>query len=68
MMSLNFIFQMDMTGEIWVETKSPEGKPYYYHARTRETTWTKPEGPNIKIFTQEQVKHNIINIPQNLFH
>ncbi|KAL0269201.1 UNVERIFIED_CONTAM: hypothetical protein PYX00_007012 [Menopon gallinae] len=47
---------MDMTGEIWVETKSPEGKPYYYHARTRETTWTKPEGPNIKIFTQEQVE------------
>ncbi|KAK6639719.1 hypothetical protein RUM43_007994 [Polyplax serrata] len=47
---------MDMSGEIWVETKSPEGKPYYYHARTRETTWTKPEGPNIKVFTQEQVE------------
>lgn len=46
-----------MSGEIWVETKSPEGKPYYYHARTRETTWTKPEGPNIKVFTQEQVRN-----------
>ena len=44
-----------MSGEIWVETKSPEGKPYYYHARTRETTWTKPEGPTVKILTQEQV-------------
>ncbi|EEB14665.1 transcription elongation regulator, putative [Pediculus humanus corporis] len=47
---------IDMSGEIWVETKSPEGKLYYYHARTRETTWTKPEGPNIKVYTQEQVE------------
>lgn len=41
--------------EVWVETKAGDGKSYYYHAKTRETTWTKPEGPNIKIMTQQQV-------------
>jgi hypothetical protein len=46
---------MDLTGEIWVETKASEGKSYFYNARTRETTWTKPEGPAVKIITQEQV-------------
>lgn len=45
---------LDFTGEIWVETKASEGKSYYYNARTRETTWTKPEG-NVKILLQEQV-------------
>ena len=45
----------DMSGEVWVETKSGDGKSYYYHAKTRETTWTLPEGPNVKILTQEQV-------------
>ena len=38
-----------------METKANEGKSYFYNARTRETTWTKPEGPAVKIITQEQV-------------
>lgn len=46
---------LDFSGEIWVETKASEGKSYYYNARTRETTWTKPEG-NVKILLQEQVE------------
>ena len=41
--------------EVWVETKAGDGKSYYYHAKTRETTWTKPEGPNVKVLTQQQV-------------
>ena len=45
----------DLSGEIWVETKAGEGKSYYYNARTRETTWSKPKGDNIKILTQQQV-------------
>lgn len=39
-----------------METKSPDGKPYYYNARTRETTWTKPEGPSVKVILQDQVE------------
>ncbi|CAH0763000.1 unnamed protein product [Bemisia tabaci] len=48
--------ELDFSGEIWVETKSGEGKSYYYNARTRETTWTKPEGGEVKIISQEQVE------------
>lgn len=37
---------------VWIETKTAEGKSYYYHPRTRETSWTKPE--SVVILTQEQ--------------
>ncbi|XP_017073673.1 transcription elongation regulator 1 isoform X2 [Drosophila eugracilis] len=42
--------------EIWVETKAEDGRSYYYHAVTRETTWTRPEGPTVKIMTQTEVE------------
>lgn len=44
----------DMSGEVWVEAKAADGKSYFYHSRTRETTWTKPEG-SLKVIPQEQV-------------
>lgn len=37
---------------VWIETKAENGKPYYYHARTRETSWNKPE--SALVLTQEQ--------------
>ncbi|TRY91116.1 hypothetical protein DNTS_020408 [Danionella cerebrum] len=39
--------------EIWVENRSPEGKVYYYHARTRQSSWTRPEG--VKVIQQENL-------------
>lgn len=42
--------------EIWVETKAEDGRSYYYHAVTRETTWTRPDGPTVKIMTQNEVE------------
>lgn len=29
--------------ELWIETKSPDGKSYFYHAINRKTVWEKPE-------------------------
>lgn len=46
--------------EVWVETKTGDGKSYYYHAKTRETTWTKPEGPNVKVLSQQQVNFRFL--------
>lgn len=43
---------------IWIETKSGDSdRCYYYHSRTRETSWTKPD--NAVILTQEQFNASI---------
>jgi transcription elongation regulator 1 len=43
--------------EVWVENKTPDGRTYYYNARTRESSWVKPTGPaNVKVITQEEVE------------
>lgn len=41
--------------ELWVEIKT-EGKSYYYHAITRETTWTRPEGQFVKVMSQSEIE------------
>ncbi|KAM5173157.1 transcription elongation regulator 1 isoform 1-T1 [Mantella aurantiaca] len=39
--------------EIWVENKTPDGKAYFYNARTRESSWTKPDG--VKVIQQSEL-------------
>lgn len=43
--------------ELWVETKTEDGsKSYFYHAVTRETTWTRPEGQFVKVMSQSELE------------
>ena len=43
--------------EVWVENKTSDNRTYYYNARTRESSWTKPvANVNVKVITQEEVE------------
>ncbi|GFY56022.1 transcription elongation regulator 1 [Trichonephila inaurata madagascariensis] len=47
------VSNLDLSGELWVETKTSEGKLYYYNVRTRESAWVKPD--HVKILNQGQI-------------
>ena len=49
------VTQIDPTKEIWVETVSPNGKVYFYHAKTRQSVWKRPTGDNIQVIQQSEV-------------
>ena len=40
--------------EIWVETRRPDGTPYYYNFRSRATTYVRPAGA--QVFTHEEMQ------------
>ncbi|CAF1040655.1 unnamed protein product [Didymodactylos carnosus] len=44
---------------LWVEYKSTDGRVYYYNAKTRDTTWTKPDGQ--RVMSQEEVDKLLAN-------
>jgi hypothetical protein len=43
--------------EVWVENKTADARVYYYNARTRESSWTKPVATaGVKVITQDDVE------------
>lgn len=52
---------IDPTKEVWVETTSDQGKMYYYHSKTRQSIWKRPNEENIQIITQGEVNTDVFN-------
>ncbi|CAG0921483.1 unnamed protein product [Notodromas monacha] len=50
------------TANVWIETKTPEGKCYFYNAKTRETAWEKPQ--NAHFIQQEELEKVIHQVAQ----
>ncbi|RNA12121.1 Transcription elongation regulator 1 [Brachionus plicatilis] len=42
--------------EVWVENKTSDGRPYFYNARSRESSWIRPAGPNVRVVAQEDLE------------
>lgn len=43
---------IDPNKELWVETRSPAGKVYFYNAKTRKTAWSRPS--KAQVISQQQ--------------
>ncbi|CAF0964011.1 unnamed protein product [Adineta ricciae] len=45
--------------KLWVEYKNRDGRIYYYNAKTRQSTWTKPEGQ--RVMSQDELDQLLAN-------
>lgn len=43
---------IDPNKDLWVETRSPAGKVYFYNAKTRKTAWSRPK--KAQVISQQQ--------------
>ena len=44
--------------ELWIETKTAEGKSYFYQSETRQTVWEKPEPPAV-VMQQDEIQRMV---------
>jgi len=42
--------------ELWIETKSAEGKSYFYQSETRQTVWERPDASNAVVMQQDEIQ------------
>ncbi|KFM70099.1 Transcription elongation regulator 1, partial [Stegodyphus mimosarum] len=53
-MQNSFSHDFGISDDLWIETKSPDGRKYYYNAKSRESKWEQPE--NARVMTLQQIK------------
>ena len=57
----------DVEGEVWIEYKNDQGRPYYYNCKTQKTVWTKPKIKEEGLFLQIFINSYSTNMVQNCF-
>lgn len=47
--------QRTLNRHVWAEVKTSEGNSYFYDIETRKTSWTRPQGADVKIIQHSEV-------------
>ncbi|CAK5078666.1 unnamed protein product [Meloidogyne enterolobii] len=53
---LKKILGISVEKELWIETKSAEGKSYFYQSETRQTVWERPDASNAVVMQQDEIQ------------
>ena len=59
---------LDPNKEYWVETSAQDGRVYYYHGKTRQSSWKLPTGENVQIIKQSEVYITFYFISMIIFY
>lgn len=56
---LKKILGISVEKELWIETKTSEGKSYFYQSETRQTVWERPESSNAVVMQQDEIQRAV---------